>query len=85
MAVPLSLSRKGCASFEEDEPQESFEDLLQEPQESFEDLLQESDKDRPPPLPEITLLRAIPVLVEGSGNLRGHIVIELPSIAQYNK
>ena len=74
MAVPLLLSRKGCASFEEDEPQESFEDLLQE-----------SDKDRPPPLPEITLLRAIPVLVEGSGNLRGHIVIELPSIAQYNK
>ena len=74
MAVPLWLSRQGCASFEEDEPQESFEDLLQE-----------SDKDRPPPLPEITLLRAIPVLVEGSGNLRGHIVIELPSIAQYNK
>ena len=74
MAVPLLLSRQGCASLEEDEPQASFEDLLQE-----------SDKDRPPPLPEITLLRAVPVLVEGSGNLRGHIVIELPSIAQYNK
>ena len=31
---------------------------------------QESDKDRPPPLLEITLLRAIPVLVKGSGNLK---------------
>ena len=70
MAVPLELLlRKGCSSFEEDDQDEP----------------QESDKDRPPPLPEITLLRAIPVLVEGSGNLRGHIVIELPSIAQYNK